>query len=113
MDRSIAPGDDFYRFANGQWDQATPIPADRSSWGGFAMLRNLSDERTREVIQQAAAEKGAPGSNGQKVGEFFASFMDETAIEAKGLAPVKPELDRIAALESSADLARWMGDANR
>ena len=113
MDRTIAPGDDFYRFTNGKWDEATPIPADRSSWGGFAILRNLSDERTREVIQQAAAMKGAPGSNGQKVGDFYASFMDEAAIEAKGLSPVKPELDAIAALKTPAELARWMGDANR
>ncbi|MBA2921186.1 M13 family peptidase [Sphingomonas sp. MAH-20] len=113
MDKSVAPGDDFYKFANGKWDEATPIPADRSSWGGFAVLRNLSDERTREVIQQAAATKGAPGSNGQKVGDFYSSFMDEAAIEAKGLAPIKPELQAIAALKTPAQLAAWMGDANR
>ncbi|HYZ48288.1 MAG TPA: M13-type metalloendopeptidase [Sphingomonas sp.] len=113
MDRTTAPGDDFYKFANGKWDETTPIPADRSSWGGFGVLRDLSDQRTRGVIEQAAASKGAPGSNAQKVGDFYASFMDEAAIEAKGLAPVKPELDAIAALKTPADLARWMGDANR
>ncbi|GAO39745.1 peptidase M13 family protein [Sphingomonas changbaiensis NBRC 104936] len=113
MDKTVAPGDDFYKYANGKWDAATPIPSDKSSWGGFAILRNLSDERTREVIQQAAAAKGAPGSNGQKVGDFYASFMDEAAIEAKGLSPIKPELDAIAALKTPAELAAWMGDANR
>ena len=113
MDRAVLPGDDFYKFANGKWDATTQIPADRSSWGGFAILRDLSDKRTREVIEAAAAEKGAPGSNAQKVGDFYGSFMDEAAIEAKGLAPVKPELDRIAALKTPADLAKWMGDANR
>jgi putative endopeptidase len=113
MDKAVAPGDDFYKFANGKWDEATPIPADRSSWGGFAILRDLSDKRTREVIEAAAASKGAPGSNAQKVGDYYASFMDEAAIEAKGLAPVKPELNAIAALKTPADLARWMGDANR
>ncbi|MBS0502738.1 MAG: M13 family peptidase [Proteobacteria bacterium] len=113
MDKAVLPGDDFYKFSNGKWDEATPIPADRSSWGGFAILRNLSDERTREVIQQAAATKGAPGSNAQKVGDFYSSFMDEAGIEAKGLTPVKPELDAIAALKTPADLAKWMGDANR
>ncbi|MCV4785641.1 hypothetical protein OFM36_40045, partial [Escherichia coli] len=61
MDKAVAPGDDFYKFANGKWDEATPIPADRSSWGGFAILRDLSDKRTREVIEAAAASKGAPG----------------------------------------------------
>lgn len=113
MDKTVLPGNDFYKFTNGKWDEVTPIPADRSSWGGFAILRDLSDKRTREVIEAAAAEKGAPGSNGQKVGDFYASFMNEAAIEAKGLAPVKPELNRIAALKTPADLARWMGDANR
>ncbi|MFD1610442.1 M13 family metallopeptidase [Sphingomonas tabacisoli] len=113
MNKAVAPGDDFYKFANGKWDEATAIPSDRSSWGGFAILRNLSDERTRAVIEQAAASKGAPGSNGQKVGDMYASFMDEATIEAKGLAPVKPQLDAIAALKSPAELAAWMGDANR
>jgi putative endopeptidase len=113
MDRTVAPGDDFYKFANGKWDETTPIPGDRSSWGGFAILRDLSDQRTREVIQAAAAAKGAPGSVGQKVGDYYAAFMDEAAIEAKGLAPVKPQLDAIAALSTPAELARWMGEAVR
>lgn len=113
MDKSVAPGDDFYKFANGAWDANTPIPADRSSWGGFAVLRDLSDKRTREVIETASATKAQPGTVARKVGDYYASFMDEAGIEAKGLAPVKPELDRIAAIKSQADLARFMGDANR
>ena len=113
MDKAVLPGNDFYKFANGKWDETTQIPADRSSWGGFAILRDLSDKRTREVIEQAAATKGAPGSNAQKVGDFYAAFMDEAGIEAKGLAPIKPELGKIAALKTPADLAKWMGDANR
>ncbi len=113
MDTSVPPGDDFYKFANGKWDANTPIPADRSSWGGFAVLRDLSDQRTREVIQTAAASKAAPGSAAQKVGDYYAAFMDEAAIEAKGLAAVRPQLDAIAAISSPATLARWMGDANR
>jgi len=113
MDRSVAPGDDFYKYANGKWDETTPIPADRSSWGGFGVLRDLSDQRTRDVIQAAAQSKAAVGSSTQKVGDYYASFMNEAAIEAKGIAPVKPQLDQIAALGSPADLARWMGDANR
>jgi putative endopeptidase len=113
MDRSVAPGDDFNKFANGKWEENTPIPADRSSWGGFGVLRDLSDQRTRDVIQAAAQTKAAPGSSTQKVGDYYASFMDEAAIEAKGIAPVKPVLDQIAALNSPAALARWMGDANR
>lgn len=113
MDRSVTPGNDFYRFANGSWDRTTPIPADRSSWGGFGVLRDLSDQRTREIIEAAAAGGGAPGSVAQKVGDFYASFMDEQAIEAKGLAPLRPELDRIAALRTASDLSRYFGDAMR
>ena len=113
MDRTVAPGDDFYRYANGNWDKTTPIPADRSSWGGFGVLRDLSDQRTREVIEAASKTRAAPGSVGQKVGDYYAAFMDERTIEAKGLAPLKPKLDAIAALRSPADLSRWMGDAVR
>jgi putative endopeptidase len=113
MDRSVSAGDDFYKFANGKWDETTPIPADRSSWGGFGVLRDLSDQRTRDIIQAAAATKAAPGTSAQKVGDYYRAFMDEAAIEAKGIAPVKPQLDQIAALRSASDLARWMGDANR
>jgi putative endopeptidase len=113
MDRSVAAGDDFYKFSNGKWDETTAIPADRSSWGGFGVLRDLSDQRTREVIQTAAGTKAPAGSSTQKVGDYYASFMDEAAIEAKGVAPVKPQLDAIAALSGPTELARWMGDANR
>jgi len=113
MDRSVSAGDDFYKFANGKWDETTPIPADRSSWGGFGVLRDLSDQRTRDIIQAAAATKAAPGTSAQKVGDYYAAFMDEAGIEAKGIAPVKPQLDQIAALNSPSALARWMGDANR
>ncbi|HEV2569591.1 M13 family metallopeptidase [Sphingomonas sp.] len=113
MDRTVSAGDDFYKFANGNWDRTTEIPADRSSWGGFGVLRDLSDQRTRDIIQAAAASNGAPGSTSQKVGTYYAAFMDEAAIEAKGIAPIKPQLDAIAALSSPSELARWMGDANR
>ena len=59
MDKSVVPGDDFYNYVNGAWMARTEIPADRSSWGGFAILRNLSDERTRKVIEDAAANPGS------------------------------------------------------
>ncbi len=113
MDRTVAPGDDFATFANGTWEKNTPIPADRSSWGGFGVLRDLSDQRTRAIIKAAAAQKAVAGGSTQKVGDYYASFMDEAAIEAAGIAPVKPQLDAIAALNTPAELARWMGDANR
>ncbi len=113
MDKSVKPGDSFYNYVNGTWDRTTQIPADRSSWGGFGVLRDLSDTRTRAIIEEAAKSKGAPGSNAQKVGDYYASFMDEAAIEAKGAAPLKPYLAKIDAIRSTTDLARAFGAANR
>lgn len=113
MDKTVAPGDDFYKFVNGGWDKATPIPSDKASWGGFAVLRDLSDQRTRAIIETVSGQQNAPGSVGQKVGDFYASFMDEAAIEAKGIAPIKPMLDHVAAIQNSAQLALVFGMANR
>ena len=113
MNKAAAPGDDFYAYANGQWDAKTEIPADRSSWGASAVLRDLSDQRTRTIIEDAAAASGAPGSNGQKVGDYFAAFMDEAAIEAKGVRPVAPMLAAIAAIKTPADMSRLFGEYNR
>jgi putative endopeptidase len=94
MDRSIAPGDDFYGFANGNWAKATPIPPDRSSYGMFTLLDDLSRRRTREILDEAQRN---PAS---KIGNAYASFLDTAAIEAKGLAPLEPWLNRIRALPS-------------
>ena len=113
MNKAIKPGDDFYAFVNGTWSSKTEIPADKSSWGGFGILRDLSDQRTRGIIETVAAAKNAPGSNGQKVGDYFASFMDEAAIEAKGAAPLAPLLAQVAAIQSSNQLAAAFGIANR
>lgn len=113
MDKTVAPGDDFYKFVNGAWDKITPIPADKASWGGFAVLRDLSDQRTRSIIETVSAQANAPGSAGQKVGDFYASFMDESAIEAKGLTPIQPLLAEIGAIQTPAQLAQVFGKANR
>ena len=113
MDKTVMPGDDFYRYVNGKWQDRTEIPADRASWGGFAILRNLSDERTRTIIEDAAKTQNAAGSLNEKIGITYASFMDAAAIEAKGAAPLKPYLDAIAAISTPTDLARAFAQANR
>ncbi len=110
MDLSVKPGDDFYKFVNGQWDAKTEIPADRSSWGGFAVLRDLSDQRTRAIIEESAKQNAPAGTVAQKVGDFYASFMDEAAIEARGMEPVKPMLAKIDGLTSRDDLARALAE---
>nr|WP_310523148.1 M13 family metallopeptidase [Polymorphobacter sp.] len=113
MERSVTPGNDWVRFANGGYTDKLEIPADKSNYGMFTKLRDLSQERTRAIIETAAKKSGAPGSEAQKVGDFYASFMDEAGIEAKGLAPVKPMLDGIAAIGDRAALAMKMGELSR
>jgi putative endopeptidase len=114
MDRTVAPGDDFNAFANGTYLKQLVIPEDRSSFGMFVKLRDLSQERTRGIVEAAAGLKGAkPGSEDQKVGDFYASFLDEATIEAKGLAPLQPYLDAIAAIPDQAGLSRAFGVVTR
>ena len=109
MDRKVAPGDDFYNYVNGAWMARTEIPADKASWGGFGILRDLSDQRTRAVIEGAAA---SPSSDpvAAKIGDTYAGFMDAAAIEAAGAAPLKPYLAKIATIRSQADLAKAFGE---
>ena len=113
MDLGVRPGDDFNLYANGAWLKTTVIPPDQSSWGSFTTLRDKASKRTADLIADIARMKGAPGSNEQKIGDFYASFMDEAVIEAKGLAPLKSELDAIAAVSDKAALAAALGRSVR
>jgi putative endopeptidase len=110
MDKSVKPGDNFFDYTSGTWAKTTQIPADKPVWGGFVELDDLSTKRTRAIIEAAAASKGAAGTNARKVGDFYAAFMDEAAIEAKGTAPLKPWLDKVSAIRSTTDLARTFGE---
>ncbi len=115
IDRTVAPGDDFFAYANGTWLKATEIPADRAAWGSFAVLAEEANRRTQELIQEAAAAgaSGATAADARKVGDFYLAFMDEAAIEAKGKTPIEPELAAIAALADKAALARFLGSQLR
>jgi len=112
MDKAVAPGDDFNKFVNGAWEDRTQIPADRSRWGGFDILRDLSDQRTRTVVEAAATDPHATPT-ARKAGTLYASFMDEAAIETRGAAPLRPELDAIAAIRDPAGLSAYFGAAGR
>jgi putative endopeptidase len=107
MDRTVSPGDDFYSFANGTWARTTPIPADRSNYGMFTMLDDLSFERTHGILEEAAKD---PAS---KTGALYASFVDEDAVESKGFDPVMPELTAVKAIRTKADYAKALGAALR
>jgi putative endopeptidase len=115
IDRSVKPGDDFFRFANGRWLESTEIPADRSTYGTGAIVAELTLKRTADLIVDVS--KDAPGSrNGsvasaeaRKVGDYYAAFMDEAGIEKRGLTPLQPQLERIGAIADRRGLARALG----
>ena len=109
MDRTVHAGDDFYAFANGGWMKATPFPADRSSYGLFTILEEEVNERIAELIRKAGQSKAPGTSDAAKVGAYYDAYMDEKAIEAKGLTPIKAELDEIAAVADKKSLARVLG----
>ncbi|MFH1599536.1 MAG: M13 family metallopeptidase [Pseudomonadota bacterium] len=111
LDTSIQACQDFNGFVNSKWLAANPVPGDRTTWGAFPALGERSLQVQHEIAKAAAAGEWPQGSMEQKVGDFFAAGMDEAAIEAAGLAPVQPELDRIDALASNADIPGYIGDA--
>jgi putative endopeptidase len=106
IDPATKPGDDFNRHVNGKWLDATEIPADRTSTGGFVLLRDLSEERMKAIMDELAASNPAPGTPAARVGAVYKAFMDTQAIEARGLAPAYPTLDKIYAAKSTEDLVR-------
>ncbi len=105
-------GDNFYMFANGAWDARTEIPADRSRFGAFDNLRELSDARSRAVIEKAAATKDAKGE-AQQVGGLFASFMDEATLEALDAKPLAGPLAEIKAAKTKSQIAAQMGRSSK
>lgn len=108
---TVKPGDDFFGYASGNWFDRFQIPADRSSFGAFNELDDLSKNRVKEIIETAAASQPAPGSPAQKIGDYYAAFMDQQAIEAQGLAAVQQDLKRISSTNSRQDVATLFGTA--
>ncbi len=125
MDPDIRPQDDLFRHMNGRWLETTEIPADRSAWGSFVELAEQSEARVREIIEGLAhtgdqtgdrtGDQGAHehGSNAQKIGDLFSSFMDEERIEELGAEPVRADLEAVAALPDLTALASFVGGLER
>src|SRR6266478_825836 len=104
LDKTCKPCDDFYQFAMGGWMKSNPIPPEYSSWGTFTQLADKNQQNLRQILEAAATAKAAPGSNEQKIGDFYTSCMDTAAIDVAGTKPIEPDLARIAAIKSVADL---------
>jgi len=113
IDRSVKPGDDFYRYANGEWIKRTELPPDRTEVDVWSKLGDLSDKRTADLIAEIAKSNPALGSGTRKVADLYNSYMDEAGIEAKGLAPLRPHLEAIAAIRDKRELARALGEGLR
>ena len=104
IDPSVRAQDDFFHYLNGKWIKNTEIPADKASWGSFAKLHDDTQPILRAIIEKSAASKPAAGTNAQRIGDFYASFMDEPKLEQLGLKPLDAELAKIAAIKDKAEL---------
>jgi len=117
MDRSVKPGDDFYRYANGDWLKRTEIPPNRRYIDPYGLDFDDSNDLTRKriasLIEESAKTNAPADSNTRKIVNFYHSYMDEATIEARGLTPLRPHLDAIAGIRDKHDLARALGESLR
>lgn len=113
LDGSIKPGDDFFAYVNGKWVEEFELPADKSNYGTFTMLRDKSQEDVKAIIDTAATGDFAKGTDEQKVGDLYKSYLDMETRNARSIEPLQPELDRIAAISSHDELAVYFAGATK
>lgn len=106
---TVQPGDDFWKYANGRWAAENEIPADRTTHGVWLEVHERAEQRVRGIIEELAAVESEPGTSEQKVGDYYASWMNTERLDELGIAPLQADLDRIAAIESSDQLAAEFG----
>lgn len=111
FDTSVRPQDDLFRYINGAWLDSFEIPADKSNYGAFTKLADQSREDVRRIIEGASKQLAEPGSDQQKVGDLYKSFMDQARLDELGSKPLKPELNKINAIENLADLSDYLAYA--
>jgi hypothetical protein len=104
MDRRVRPGDDFFSYASGRAYGAIEVPADRTRFGSLDSLILLSEHRVHALIAKAVSERQVPGSNAAKIARLYSGYLDRAAVEAQGLSPIRPELDRIRAARAATAL---------
>jgi len=110
MDTSVSPGADFFSYVNGSWVAKTEIPADKGRYGTFDLLRDASQENVKAIIEESATGDFAKGTDEQKVGDLYRSYMDTDTRDARGMEPLQPELDRIEAISDHDELAVYFAD---
>ncbi len=108
LDRSTRPQDDLFQFANGGWLAATQIPDDRSGVGFSQIMRDRNDDRIKSIIADLQGKNLTAGSNEQKIDNLYAAYMNVDSVNAAGMAPLQPMLDRVAALNTHTDVAQAM-----
>lgn len=113
MERTVKPGDDFYDYTDGAWIKRTVIPPDRAEVGVFSSLDDLTNQRTAVLIDEAAKANAPAGSSTRKIADLYNSYMNEAAIEAKGLAPLRSHLEAILVIGNKRELARALGESLR
>jgi len=113
MNTGVKPGDDFYAYANGNWDKVTEIPADRSSIGAFYVAFLETEKRTRELVDAIVSKGGEPNSDEGRIAAFYKAYIDTKAIDAAGMKPVEGDLARFAAITDKTALSKVLGEQTR
>ena len=109
MDTTVRAGDDFYRYANGNWERRTTIPPELSSYGAFNIAEKSADAHVNDIVHQAAAARAPASTDMRKIADYYTTFLDTAAIAARGTSPIRPLLDSIGAIGDRAGLARFIG----
>ena len=113
MDKAADPCKDFYQYACGNWIKSNPIPADQARWGRFNELDERNKQALREILEEAAKPDPGRDSVTRQIGDYYAACMDEKGIDARGLAPLEAEFDRIQQLSDKSQLAEEIAHLHR
>ncbi len=113
MDKTVKPGDDFFAYMNGTWLKETEMPADKATYGGFIILRDEAQDDVKVIVEESATGDFAKGTDEQKVGDLYKSFMDMEIRNKLGVTPLASVLEQIDAIANYDDLAVFMAAANK
>jgi putative endopeptidase len=113
MDKSVRPQDDFYNFVNGSWMKTAKIPADKSTWGSFNKLGEDTDNNSMTILNNLLKDKFTEGSEGKKIQDLYASYMDMNKRNTDGISPIKADLAKIDAIKNMADLQKYLVEATK